>query len=79
VDFAEAPAVVVLVVAAGLSTFVGIGVVSPARSTALTVAVLLTALATERCCDAVWVESPMLDLAVWLRTPREAWPGTDCA
>lgn len=58
-DFGEAPAAGVLVMAADLSTFAGIGVVSPARSTALPVAVLLTAPAGDRCCDTAWVESPL--------------------
>jgi hypothetical protein len=64
VDFGEAPAAGVLVLVADLSTFVGIGVVSPALSAAPTVAVVLTAPASARCCDTLWVESPLRGLAV---------------
>jgi hypothetical protein len=59
VDFGEAPAAGVLVIAADLSTFVGIGVAAPAPSTTLRVAVLLVDAASDRCCDTVWVESPL--------------------
>jgi len=50
VDFGEALAAGVLPMAADLSAL-GIGVVSPIRSTALAVAVLLTARASDRGCD----------------------------
>jgi hypothetical protein len=53
-------------VTADLSTFVGTGVVSPARSAALSVALLLTATAGDRGCDTAWVESllPLCGLAL---------------
>jgi hypothetical protein len=59
VDFEEAPAAGVLVMAADLSTFVGIGVAVPAPSTTLRVAVLLVDPASDRCCDTVRVKSPL--------------------
>ena len=59
VDFEEAPAAGALVMAADLSTFVGIGVAAPAPSTTLRVAILLVDPAGDRCCDTVWVESPL--------------------
>jgi hypothetical protein len=59
VDFGEAPAAGVLVMAADLSTFVGIGVAAPAPSTTLRVAVLSVDAASDRGCDAVWVVLPL--------------------
>jgi len=64
VDFGKAPAAGVLETAADRSTLAGIGVVSPARSTAFAPGVLLTAPATDRGCDTARVESPLRGFAV---------------